>query len=139
MSKIKRDNNLVLVLLLLLAALLVACGSAGTTEDGSTDGSNMTEGEGSTEGTMDGDSDAVTAAATAHLATELGIAEDEIQVISAQETEFTDSCLGLGRLDESCLQALTPGWLVVLDAGGQTYELHTDATGDQVRMVETME
>lgn len=142
MSNLMRNNKMVLVLLVLLAALLVACGSGGTTEGGgATDGSDTLDGSGSTEGegTTGGDQDAATAAATAHLAAELGIGEDEIQVISAHETEFTDSCLGLGRLDESCLQAMTPGWIVVLDAGGQTYELHTDVTGEQVRMVEAME
>jgi hypothetical protein len=78
--------------------------------------------------------DAVTAAAISALADQLGVGEDEIEVVSAVMTEFSDSCLGLGQANESCLQAITPGWLIVLDAGGQTYELHTDETGQQVRM-----
>jgi hypothetical protein len=70
----------------------------------------------------------------AHLASELGVAESEIELASLEGVEFTDSCLGLGQANESCLQAITPGWLIMLDAGGQVYEVHTDATGQQVRM-----
>jgi hypothetical protein len=80
------------------------------------------------------DPDAATAAAVAHLASELGVAESEIELASLEGVEFTDSCLGLGQANESCLQAITPGWLIMLDAGGQVYEVHTDATGQQVRM-----
>jgi hypothetical protein len=83
-----------------------------------------------------GNADAVTAAAIAHLAAELGLTEAEIELISAEMTEFNDSCLGLGGPAESCLQAITPGWLVMLSAGGQEYELHTDETGVQVRLAE---
>jgi hypothetical protein len=80
------------------------------------------------------DPDAATAAAIAYLATDLGVAEAEIEVVSLEAAEFTDSCLGLGQPDESCLQAITPGWLIMLSAAGQEYEVHTDETGQQVRL-----
>jgi hypothetical protein len=80
------------------------------------------------------DPDAATAAAVAHLANELGVAEAEIEVVSLEAAEFTDSCLGLGQPNESCLQAITPGWLIMLRAEGQAYEVHTDETGQQVRV-----
>ena len=78
--------------------------------------------------------DAIHAAAVAALATQLGLAESDVQVLSAEQTEFSDGCLGLGGPAESCLQAITPGWLVMLSAGGQDYEVHTDETGQQVRV-----
>ena len=80
------------------------------------------------------DPDAATAAAVAYLAGELGVAEGEIELVSLEGAEFSDSCLGLGQADESCLQAITPGWLIMLGAEGQVYELHTDETGQQVRL-----
>ena len=78
--------------------------------------------------------DAITASAAAVLADQLGIAPDAITVVSAEETEFSDGCLGLGGPEESCLQAITPGWIVTLSADGQEYVAHTDATGVQVRI-----
>jgi hypothetical protein len=80
------------------------------------------------------ETDAPTAAAIARLAAQLGLAEADVEVVSAEMTEFSDSCLGLGQANESCLQALTPGWLIMLSAGGQEYEVHTDETGEQVRI-----
>jgi hypothetical protein len=84
----------------------------------------------------EGAADAITAAAVAFLADQLGLTPDDIAVVSAEITEFTDSCLGLGGPAESCLQAITPGWLVMLDVGGQAYEVHTDETGQQVRVAD---
>jgi hypothetical protein len=82
------------------------------------------------------DPDAATAAAVAALAQELGVAESEIEVVSLEGADFTDSCLGLGGPEESCLQVITLGWLIQLGAGGQTYEVHTDGTGQVVRIAE---
>lgn len=82
----------------------------------------------------EGDATAATAAAIAQLAGQLGLSEAEIEVVSAEATEFTDGCLGLSQANESCIQAITPGWLVMLRAGGQEYEVHTDETGQQVRI-----
>ena len=81
-----------------------------------------------------GEMDAITASAAAVLADQLGVAPDAITVVSAEPAEFSDGCLGLGGPEESCLQAITPGWIVILSANGQEYTAHTDETGVQVRI-----
>jgi hypothetical protein len=68
------------------------------------------------------------------LAADLGIALDEVEVVSFSQEEWTDSCLGMGGAAEMCLQVITPGWRVVLNAQEQSYEAHTDRTGDSVRI-----
>jgi hypothetical protein len=57
-----------------------------------------------------------------------------IEVVSAQQTTWSDSCLGLGGPDELCLQVITPGWKVTLSAQGKEYELHTNEDGSSVRL-----
>lgn len=106
-------------ILALFVSLLVACGpnTTGSGNDG-----------------PDDNQDAATAAAVAYLAGELGVAEEEIEVVSSTSVDFTDSCLGLGGPAESCLQAITPGWLVMLNVSGTAYEVRTDETGEQVRI-----
>lgn len=68
------------------------------------------------------------------LAAELGVTIEQVEVVSFTQEEWTDSCLGLGGPAESCLQAITPGWLVLLSVEGQTYEVRTDRTGGSVRI-----
>lgn len=77
-------------------------------------------------------------AAREMLAEQLDLSADAVEVISYEQREWTDSCLGLGGPAESCLQAITPGWLVTLGADGQVYEFRTDETGDAVRAVEPL-
>ena len=59
-----------------------------------------------------------------------------IGVESYERAVWQDSCLGLGGPAESCLAALHPGWLVMLDVDGDIYEVRTDETGDIVRIKE---
>jgi hypothetical protein len=131
------DKKLFMTLLVLLIALLAACapGQAAqpTTEPAPAE-TPIAETPMSETPDAGNTSEAVTAAAVARLAADLGLAEADVTVLSAEETEFTDGCLGLGGPAESCLQAITPGWLVMLSANGQEYEAHTDATGQQVRI-----
>lgn len=68
------------------------------------------------------------------LAIRLGIPEDEIEVLSYEEVTWSDSCLGLGRPEEACLQVITPGYLITLHAMGNNYEYHTDQTGRNIRI-----
>ncbi|WP_374689536.1 hypothetical protein [Promineifilum sp.] len=130
------SNKLFGTLSILLIALLAAC-SPTAPEPGA--GETAATATPETPAT-DSPADAITTAVKAHLVSELGVAESDIEVVSAEATEFTDSCLGLGGPAESCLQAITPGWLVMVNVAGQEYEVHTDETGQQVRIaVETPE
>lgn len=78
---------------------------------------------------------AVTAAQAA-LAQELGIELAMIKLVNFEQREWSDGCLGLGGPAESCLAAITPGWLVELEANGQLYEVRSDLNGDQVRIAD---
>lgn len=71
--------------------------------------------------------------ARAALAERLNIDESEILILEATETDWTDSCLGLGGPAESCLQAITPGYNVLMQAQGEEYRYRTDMTGQAVR------
>jgi hypothetical protein len=136
------NYKLFVVIFILLIVLLVACrpteaepgaGAAGATATPEAT-QPATELPATETPETESGSDAVTAAAVAHLSGELGVAEAEIEVVSVETADFTDSCLGLGQPNESCLQAITPGWLVMLSAEGQEYEVRTDETGQQVRL-----
>ena len=59
----------------------------------------------------------------------LGVPVESIQLESIEPMEWPDSCLGLGGPDESCAQAVTPGWLLVFTADGQEYRFRADQTG----------
>lgn len=76
----------------------------------------------------------VVADAQQWLATQLGIEVEQVRIVEVQQVEWTDSCLGLGQPNESCLQATTPGWQVIFDVNGQRYEVRTDETGSTIRL-----
>lgn len=73
-------------------------------------------------------------AAIQMLSQELDLDPEQIEIVSMLPTTWTDSCLGLGGPQESCLQIMTPGWQVILSAQGKQYELHTDEDGNSVRL-----
>lgn len=75
-----------------------------------------------------------TIAAQFFLAQELNIPMDVITFLAAAPAEWSDSCLGLGQANESCLQVIVPGYRVTLEAGGKTYTLRTDDGGNVVRI-----
>ena len=63
----------------------------------------------------------------------LGVPVESIQLKSIEQMEWPDGCLGLGGPDESCVQAVTPGWLLVFSANGQEYRFRADQTGTVIR------
>jgi hypothetical protein len=73
------------------------------------------------------------AVARKDLAARLSIDEKSIVIMQVANTTWNDSCLGLGKANESCLQALVPGFKVELLSKGETYTYRTDATGATVR------
>ncbi len=60
------------------------------------------------------------------LATNLGIADSDVKLVSSAAVEWPDSCLGGALFQVMCAQIVTPGYLIVLDAGGRQYEYHTN-------------
>jgi hypothetical protein len=76
------------------------------------------------------------AVARTELATKLSVEEKSIVIMRIEDTTWNDGCLGLGKANESCLQALVPGFRVEMLAQGKTYFYRTDKTGATVRAEE---
>jgi hypothetical protein len=65
------------------------------------------------------------------LAKDLGIDIGGVTLQKIEATEWRDSSLGCPQPGMNYLQVITPGYLIVLDAQGSSYEYHTD-TGRRV-------
>ncbi len=61
------------------------------------------------------------------LAQRLDLSPWEISVTSIQAVEWSDASLGCPQPGMAYAQVITPGFLIVLEASGQTYEYHSDA------------
>ena len=72
-------------------------------------------------------------AAEQMLSEELSLSVEEIDYVSHEREDWPDACLGLGGVDEICAQVITPGWRVVLRAGGREYVFRADQNGEVVR------
>ena len=64
--------------------------------------------------------------AIADLASQLGIAEEEVQTIELREVEWANTCLGVHYPAVMCGDMLTPGYWVWLEAQSAVYIYHTD-------------
>jgi len=60
------------------------------------------------------------------LAQRLTISIAQINLVEATEVEWSDSSLGCPQPGMDYLQVITPGYLILLDVGGQTYEYHSN-------------
>jgi hypothetical protein len=60
------------------------------------------------------------------LAKELGIDITAIRLTQIEEVEWRDSSLGCPKPNMNYLQVITPGYRIVLEAQGQSYNYHTD-------------
>lgn len=73
--------------------------------------------------------------AAADLVQRLKIDIDTIKLVSAQEIDWPDACLGIQQSDVMCAQVITTGYKVILEANGKQYEYHTNKSGSTVRLV----
>jgi hypothetical protein len=60
------------------------------------------------------------------LAQRLGVAVDQIQLVSVEAVDWSDTSLGCPQPGMMYAQVITPGYRVILGAGGERYEYHTD-------------
>jgi hypothetical protein len=72
--------------------------------------------------------------ARADLADRLQIDPDTIKLVSVEQEDWPDGCLGVQTPGVMCTMVITPGYLVILEAGGKQYEYHTDVNGGVVRL-----
>jgi hypothetical protein len=75
-------------------------------------------------------------AAVADLADRLQIDDESITVVSSEFVEWPDSCVGIQRPGVACAEVITIGFRILLDADGDSYEYHTDATASVVGLLE---
>jgi hypothetical protein len=73
------------------------------------------------------DAERAVSTAKASLIVRLGVAEEAIVVKAVEAVQWSDSSLGCPRPDITYAQVITPGFRVVLEVQGRTYEYHTDA------------
>ncbi len=72
-------------------------------------------------------------AAMERLSQTLNTPVGEIGVVIYEQVQWRNGCLGFANPNEMCIDVITPGWQVILDAGGIQYEFHTNDHGDQMR------
>lgn len=66
------------------------------------------------------------------LAQELKVPLDAITLQDIKEVDWPDSCLGVARKGQLCMQVITPGYRILFNAGQKTYEVHTDRAGGAI-------
>jgi hypothetical protein len=71
-------------------------------------------------------------AARAMLVAKLAVDPDTIVLVSADQIDWPDACLGVQTPGKMCAQVITPGYKVVLSANGNQYEFHTNADGSSI-------
>lgn len=64
--------------------------------------------------------------ARAQLADELACPPDQIDLVSAEAVDWSDSSLGCPQPGMMYMQVITPGFRVTLTHAGQQYTYHTD-------------
>lgn len=67
------------------------------------------------------------------IARQMRVPARDLSIVQASPQTWTDSCLGLGRPEESCMVTTIRGWRVIVTNGQQTWTYRTDATGRSLR------
>lgn len=81
---------------------------------------------------LDSASEAVAGMVLQMLMQQLGVDAGAIEVTAVEAVDWPDACLGISQPDVMCAQVITPGYRVMVEVNGVEYEVHTDATGQQI-------
>lgn len=57
-----------------------------------------------------------------------------MRIVKASPQQWSDGCLGLGKPEEICIQAIAPGWQVIVTDSIRNWIYRTDKTGSIVRL-----
>lgn len=67
------------------------------------------------------------------LVEQLKIDPDTIKLVSVEQVDWPDACMGVQTPGVMCAQVITSGYRVVMEAQGNLYEFHTNETGSAVK------
>jgi len=59
---------------------------------------------------------------------EVSVAADQIALVAIESQEWADTSMGCPKEGQMYAQVITPGYWIMLEAGGVEYEFHTDTT-----------
>jgi len=69
------------------------------------------------------------------IARSLDVPADQVVLVSAQDVEWGNSCLGIEQPGMACMDVITPGFLVVFDTPLGKVEAHTNADASSFQIV----
>lgn len=75
-------------------------------------------------------------AALTTLSEKLNLPVDKITLVSTEAVTWPNGCLGIVRMGVLCTQAEVPGFKIILEANGQSYEVHTNQDGSVALLAE---
>ena len=70
-----------------------------------------------------------------YLAQELNLPLDQINLTEMEPVQWSDACLGAPQPGELCAEVITPGYRLSLDTPEGIYQIHTDQTGESIRVI----
>ncbi len=62
----------------------------------------------------------------ADLSRRASVGTDELTVLSVEAVDWPDACLGCPAVGGGCATVITPGYRILVEYGGRTYDYHTD-------------
>jgi hypothetical protein len=68
------------------------------------------------------------------LAQQQRVDPKSVAIVSAEQVDWPDGCLGVSIEGLMCIQVITPGYRVILEVEGRRYEYHTDESGNNVML-----
>jgi len=71
----------------------------------------------------------VGAVAKEHLARELDTSTEVVEILAIEPTEWSDASLGCPEPGKMYAQVITPGYRILVEVGGEEFEVHMDREG----------
>jgi hypothetical protein len=68
------------------------------------------------------------------LSQKLKVPKSDFRIVRAQQQTWRDYCLGINDSNNSCTQALIPGWHVTVVSGERHWVYRTNASGSVVKL-----
>lgn len=69
------------------------------------------------------------------LGSELQLRLEDIRLVSVEQVDWPNSCMGVESEGVMCMDVITPGYLLVFETTNGTYEVHTNIDGTRFLII----